>query len=596
MPPAIPEAMPGTLGTLSPYSPKVSTALPTQGTKRKANAMVDVESSKGTKQVYPLVKLERGSPAPSDFRGSNIREFRSGRCEVLAAFVDSSSSDDAEDQIANVYEDKDTTTGRPFSTQRIMSHSKNGESDGLLRPLPKVDKSSTPRRQKASDGEKRRLVSRKFSGKNQEDLDYNSIPDYSPPISTLPTGNSNVLKVKWCSKISTDLSNDPDRHKLHEAELQLATTLNLSCAKYLCTKRRIFQVRFKALKGGKEFRRVECQQASKINGNKASKLCGAWEKVGWFDRKHFSDYLRESNDTLENLNNEDKDKGSISSNDGKKEGCNPSIDSKDEGSKPTNGDDDKRSPSSGLCELDIWNVSDSVSSSEGDEESTDEDTADSSVSFDVRQDEAEGRKKLDSYPYTLLRKQTTRSSHEIIKESPVTEDRAPEKAATQETEYPGNSYSLSRGDSDDPMMLETRSMTKRFKLAQNSQLEDKSASFPSMNGKDSRQKSISEKPHPLATAINQVAKRNPIPHTLDDADAADTMLVKMRGKGCPWPEIEEAWAKQTGKAPVTKTLAHRYRRMMENFASTEAKACEEPGRFHALAYLPLALDDVSDIV
>ncbi|ORX99817.1 SWIRM domain-containing protein FUN19 [Clohesyomyces aquaticus] len=121
---------------------------------------------------------------------------------------------------------------------------------------------------------------------NRDDTDYNSLPDFSPPIDTLPKGNSKVLKADWKGQV-LDLSNDPDRHLLHEAELNLASTLRLTCATYLCSKRRIFQARIEALRIGKEFRKTDAQQACKIDVNKASKLWQAYEKVGWFKPDFF---------------------------------------------------------------------------------------------------------------------------------------------------------------------------------------------------------------------------------------------------------------------------------------------------------------------
>lgn len=125
---------------------------------------------------------------------------------------------------------------------------------------------------------------------NRDDTDYNSLPDFSPPLDTLPKGNNKVLKADWKGQV-LDLSNDPDRSLLHEAELNLASTLRLSCATYLCSKRRIFQARIEALRIGKEFRKTDAQQACKIDVNKASKLWQAYEKVGWFKPEFFRQYL-----------------------------------------------------------------------------------------------------------------------------------------------------------------------------------------------------------------------------------------------------------------------------------------------------------------
>ncbi|THC94382.1 hypothetical protein EYZ11_006143 [Aspergillus tanneri] len=107
---------------------------------------------------------------------------------------------------------------------------------------------------------------------------YDSINDYSPPLETLG-GNAKALKADWKGQM-LDLSNDPDRELLSPAEFNLAATLRLSCATYLCSKRRIFEARVKALNMGKEFRKTDAQQACKIDVNKASKLWTAYERVG----------------------------------------------------------------------------------------------------------------------------------------------------------------------------------------------------------------------------------------------------------------------------------------------------------------------------
>ncbi|KAI4155940.1 MAG: hypothetical protein LQ341_000107 [Variospora aurantia] len=127
--------------------------------------------------------------------------------------------------------------------------------------------------------------------KRPEDVDYDSLPDYAPPPSTLPPGNPKSLKADWPSPNVLNLTNDPDRHLLHEAELNLAGTLRLSCATYLCSKRRIFAARLQALKIGKEFRKTDAQQACKIDVNKASKLWTVYDKVGWFNPRFFEQYL-----------------------------------------------------------------------------------------------------------------------------------------------------------------------------------------------------------------------------------------------------------------------------------------------------------------
>ncbi|KAF2810747.1 uncharacterized protein BDZ99DRAFT_386128 [Mytilinidion resinicola] len=124
---------------------------------------------------------------------------------------------------------------------------------------------------------------------NRDDTDYKALPDFSPP-NTLAS-NSKMLNADWKGQ-KLDLSNDPDRHLVHENEVNLASTLRLSCATYLCSKRRIFQARIDALRIGKEFRKTDAQQACKIDVNKASKLWTAYEKVGWFRKEHFMQFMQ----------------------------------------------------------------------------------------------------------------------------------------------------------------------------------------------------------------------------------------------------------------------------------------------------------------
>lgn len=127
--------------------------------------------------------------------------------------------------------------------------------------------------------------------KRPEDVDFRALPNYAPPTSTLPVGNPKSLKTDWQSPNVLNLTNDPDRELLHEAELNLAATLRLSCATYLCSKYRIFAARVNALRIGKEFRKTDAQQACKIDVNKASRLWVAYDKVGWFDPAYFQQYL-----------------------------------------------------------------------------------------------------------------------------------------------------------------------------------------------------------------------------------------------------------------------------------------------------------------
>ena len=121
----------------------------------------------------------------------------------------------------------------------------------------------------------------------REDTDWESIPDYCPPDSALgdvSANPKNVFVIEWKSS-PLDLSTDPNRNLLHPGELHLAQTLRLTCATYLCSKRRIFQARVDCRKRGKEFRKTDAQQACKIDVNKASRLHSAFSKKGLFENK-----------------------------------------------------------------------------------------------------------------------------------------------------------------------------------------------------------------------------------------------------------------------------------------------------------------------
>ncbi|KAI1650972.1 uncharacterized protein F4817DRAFT_356400 [Daldinia loculata] len=124
---------------------------------------------------------------------------------------------------------------------------------------------------------------------NREDKDFASLPNFCPPLNSLPE-RSNSLKVDW-KGTPIDLSNDPHRHLLHPDEITLAANLRLDCATYLTSKRRMFIRRRECLKMGKEFRKTDAQQACKIDVNKASKLWTAFDKVGWLEKTWMTDFM-----------------------------------------------------------------------------------------------------------------------------------------------------------------------------------------------------------------------------------------------------------------------------------------------------------------
>jgi hypothetical protein len=123
----------------------------------------------------------------------------------------------------------------------------------------------------------------------REDKDFAGLPDYCPPLSSLPD-RPNPLKVEWRG-VPLDLTGDPHAHLLDPNEILLASNLRLDCATYLTSKRRIFIKRIEALRIGKEFRKTDAQQACKIDVNKASKLWQAFEKVGWLHPSWVAQYV-----------------------------------------------------------------------------------------------------------------------------------------------------------------------------------------------------------------------------------------------------------------------------------------------------------------
>ena len=127
------------------------------------------------------------------------------------------------------------------------------------------------------------------SGPNPSDTDFRSLPDYSPPLQTLPSGNpEDIFVVDRLFAQLMDLSGDPDRHLLHEAEIFLAQKLRLTCASYLCTKRRIFKGLVDSMRAGKEYKKSYAQNACKVDARKTRNLFSVYESVGWFDPKYFT--------------------------------------------------------------------------------------------------------------------------------------------------------------------------------------------------------------------------------------------------------------------------------------------------------------------
>lgn len=120
-------------------------------------------------------------------------------------------------------------------------------------------------------------------------VDWESLPDFSPSVDTLPN-NNRCMKVEWKGQ-PMDLKSDPLVSHLHPAEIVLASTLRLPCALYLDSKRRLFAEKVSRMRKGLPFRRTDAQKSCRIDVNKASRLFAAFEKCGWLDDGLFEKYL-----------------------------------------------------------------------------------------------------------------------------------------------------------------------------------------------------------------------------------------------------------------------------------------------------------------
>ena len=517
---------------LSLFGPAISATThvsTSHGLKRKASEM---DSADPASRTCPPIKQEPGSPDPFDYKRNSTIETHPELYESTTRCTSHSISDDGGDQIVSTRSNEGTlkigpsntslpTGGRLYTssqdmsvtmkpgaeacTARIAVSKKGGEANGLLRPSPILD-TFPPRSQQKVSAQSGDLPHRN-NGNKFDDVAYESIPDYSPPLSTLPEGNSHNLQVSWRPGVVIDLSKDPDRHMLHEAERKVAATLHLSCAKYLCTKRRIFQARFEALLAGREFKKSAASKACKIDVNKASKLCNAFERIGWFDEKYLFMHLDESKVLWRKTNEEDNNSGSHSSK---------------------------------LTERGIWDISESESnlSSSGDEESTDDETADSSVSHDSKYDDTEGSANFDSHHEDSSRKdhfgrsltggngsqrivpidrtghiRDMVSSSKIIDEGTTTEGRkSEEQIISLGNANPRNADSLSGDGFEELPLLETRSRTRKIKLALNGRLGDDPDNVSIIEAKkkedNSQGSAPGEMPHKLLLAAEAEIQEN----------------------------------------------------------------------------------------
>jgi len=181
--------------------------------------------------------------------------------------------------------EKKRATGNAYTSYRKLAPAHSGIKKPRVPVVPRVRNSTKPKRtppQKVYNEFSYSPLSPSVSKTpkavtSRDDVDFESIPDYCPPTFSIKS-----LKADW-KGTPLPLENDPHLHLLHAEEAKLASTLRLTCATYLCSKRRIFLARHNAIKTGKSFRKTDAQQACKIDVNKASKLWTAFDKNRWFE-------------------------------------------------------------------------------------------------------------------------------------------------------------------------------------------------------------------------------------------------------------------------------------------------------------------------
>ena len=149
-----------------------------------------------------------------------------------------------------------------------------------------TSRASTPKPPRAPKA--RAGGSNSASSSRVHDISPSQLEDYSPPVGSLPVGKS--LRAEW-KGAPMDLSQDPNLHLLHPAEIHLAAVLRLPADIYLDSKKRLFAEKVHRLSQGLPFRRTDSQKACRIDVNKASRLFSAYEKVGWLEDDLFTKYI-----------------------------------------------------------------------------------------------------------------------------------------------------------------------------------------------------------------------------------------------------------------------------------------------------------------
>lgn len=124
--------------------------------------------------------------------------------------------------------------------------------------------------------------------KKASNQDWTEIEDVTPPLSVL---DGKTYQISWPGS-TRDISDLPDLEHLHPLEIRWASRLRLDPKHYLAIKRLVFREKLAFLRQGKNFTKTAAQQAASVDVNKMSRLHEAFEAVGWFDERHFQQYLQ----------------------------------------------------------------------------------------------------------------------------------------------------------------------------------------------------------------------------------------------------------------------------------------------------------------
>ncbi|EDO15792.1 hypothetical protein Kpol_1040p5 [Vanderwaltozyma polyspora DSM 70294] len=270
-----------------------------------------IEFSKTSKEIAPVKKIGI-MVKPCWPQGMTVKRYRYGTHGFLSQYrsfsgiktMDTSGKTRYVGMPANRY----TKRYRPYKyssaeyIERLQRARNRGVNEGLFfdseNDDSQIDRSrapSTPVRKvkKATPLTSPPLASANIVNNTPQyipNMSWEKLPDYSPPLSTIPPNNVKVMKVEWKGS-PMDLSRDPLKDKLHPAELVLAQILRLPCDLYLDSKRRLFLEKVYRYKEGLPFRRTDAQKACRIDVNKASRLYAAYEKIGWLEDSNFDKYL-----------------------------------------------------------------------------------------------------------------------------------------------------------------------------------------------------------------------------------------------------------------------------------------------------------------